>query len=130
MIWQTFPYHLQFYLQVRLAYSCHYIKERKFKRFSYLRMKLIKLMSSRWDSSNLLVVEMYSVVALRICVLLCASTEKFLKKAFLSRRFRSYVAICNQWFYTENIVLIVLMECFLLGFSTNAIFLGSFLEQK
>ena len=105
-------------------------KGKKIQKIFLLRMKLIKLMSSRWDSSNLLVVEMYSVVALRICVLLCASTEKFLKKAFLSRRFRSYVAICNQWFYTENIVLIVLMECFLLGFSTNAIFLGSFLEQK
>ena len=105
-------------------------KGKKIQKIFLLRMKLIKLMSSRWASSNLLVVEMYSVVALRICVLLCASTEKFLKKAFLSRRFRSYVAICNQWFYTENIVLIVLMECFLLGFSTNAIFLGSFLEQK
>ena len=105
-------------------------KGKKIQKIFLLRMKLIKLMSSRWDSSNLLVVEMYSVVVLRICVLLCASTEQFLKKAFLSRRFRSYVAICNQWFYTENIVLILLMECFLLGFWTNAIFLGSFLEQK
>ena len=33
MMRQNFPYGLQFYLQLILAYSCHYIKERKLKGF-------------------------------------------------------------------------------------------------
>ena len=48
MMPQNFPYRLQFYLQLTLAYSCHYIKERKAKKILLLRMKqrFIKSFSS------------------------------------------------------------------------------------
>ena len=38
------------------------------------------------------------MIALRICVLLCASTEQFPNKSVLSRRFQSHPAICNRCF--------------------------------
>ena len=71
MMRQNFPYCLQFYLQLRLVYSCHYIKERQ-KDF---------LIKNETDSSNFLVVKIYLVVALRICVLVCESKERFPNKS-------------------------------------------------
>ena len=70
---QNFPHCLQFYLQLILAYSCHYIKERKAKRIFLLRMKQ--------RLSNLLVVKIYSMVLIRICLLRCAATEQLPNKS-------------------------------------------------
>ena len=39
MMRQNFLYGLQFNFQLTLAYSCHYIKQRKAKRFFLLRIK-------------------------------------------------------------------------------------------
>ena len=39
MILQNIPYRLQFYFQLTLAYSCHYLKEGKAKGIFLLRMK-------------------------------------------------------------------------------------------
>ena len=60
---QNFLYRLRFYLQLTLAYSCHYIKERKAKRIFLLRMK------QRFIKS------------LRICVLVHASREQVPNKS-------------------------------------------------
>ena len=73
MMQQNFPYPLQFlYLQLRLTYSCHCVKERKSGMIFLLRMK---------QSPNLLVVQIYPLFALRICVLVCASWEQFPNKS-------------------------------------------------
>ena len=42
------------------------------------------------------------MVALKVCVLVCASTEQFPNKAFLSRRFQSHLAIYNRCFYSAQ----------------------------
>ena len=89
MLRQNFPYRLQFYLHLTLAYSCHYIKQRKNKRIFWLRMKQ--------NSSNLLVVKIYSMAALGICVLVCVLTEQF--PIF---KFQSHLAIYNQCFYSAQ----------------------------
>ena len=77
MILQNFPYRLQFYLQLTLAYCiliflslCKGMKSQK-----------DFLVNDKIDSSNLLVVKIYSMIALRICVLVCASTRQFPNKS-------------------------------------------------
>ena len=71
---QNFPYRLQFYLQLTLAYSYIFviIKGKKSQKDF--------LVKNKTDSSTYLVVKIYSMVALRICVLVFASTEQFPNK--------------------------------------------------
>ena len=69
---QNTPYLLSFYLQLRLTYSCHYIKDRKTNRIFLLRMKerFIKPFSSS---------DIFTGCIKNLCIV-CASTEQFLNK--------------------------------------------------